>query len=58
MWKDTVGRDLKAWKIGEEWASDNGKVSAEPATLHREKAKKYEKYEVSFVDCVKLPLPT
>ena len=35
-WYDTVRRDLKAWKIKEEWATD----SARPATPSRETAAK------------------
>ena len=43
-WKDTVRRDLKAWKIREVWATGrSGKVSARPATLDRETAVKGEK---------------
>ena len=38
-WKDTVGRDMKAWNTREEWATDTGtgiygKVSARSATTH------------------------
>ena len=46
-WKDTVGRDLKAWKIKEEWATaeKDGKVPARPATPNRETAAKCEKGE-------------
>ena len=46
-WKDTIRRDMKAWKIKEEWATDreNGKVSARPATPNREMAAKGEKEE-------------
>ena len=36
-WKDTVRRDMKAWKIMEEW---NFGVSVRPATLHKETAAK------------------
>ena len=44
-WKDTVRRDLKAWNIREEWAltGNHGKVSARPATPHKETAAKGEK---------------
>ena len=45
-WHDTVRRDLKAWNIKEEWATDietDGKVSARPATPNRETAAKGEK---------------
>ena len=45
-WNDTGRRDLKAWNIKEECATDietDGKVSARPATPNRETAAKDEK---------------
>ena len=49
-WKDTVRRDLKAWKIKEEGplTEKDGKVSAIPATPNRETAAKGEKGENSL----------
>ena len=38
-WNDTVRRDLKAWNIKEEWATDRER----PATANRETAAKGEK---------------
>ena len=44
----TVRRDMKAWKIREEWVTDEEKwkVSARPATPHRYTAAKGEKVEI------------
>ena len=47
-WNDTVRRDLKAWNIKEEWATDRERSrkvsdSARPATPNRETAAKGEK---------------
>ncbi len=36
-WKETVGRDVKAWKISEEWANDSEreKWKQRSAIVHR-----------------------
>ena len=47
-WKDTIRRDMTAWSIKEEWATDRTKwksLCARPATPHRETAAKGEKGE-------------
>ena len=43
--KGAVGRDMKAWKIREEWYTDRKKMdrSARPAAPYREMAAKGEK---------------
>ena len=43
--KDAVGRDMKAWKIREEWYTDRKKMerSAIPAAPYRETAAKGDK---------------
>ena len=43
-WKDTVRRDLKAWNGP--LTRNDGKISARPATPHRERAAKGEKEKV------------
>ena len=48
-WKDTtVRRDLKAWHIREEWATDRErwKSRQRPATPHRETAAKGDKFTI------------
>ena len=56
-WGDKSRRDLNAWNIGEEWATEwnDGMVSTRPAFLHRETAAKGEKVRTTH-QCLSLHL--